>query len=66
VLAKLNWLKEWLPENATALNAMYREFIWVSSGKTSFTLTAPQQKRFALLGLQHKGRVFKIPAKVVT
>jgi hypothetical protein len=64
VLAKLKWLTEWLGQNARHLDAMYREFIWVSSGKTSFTLSAPQRKQFALLGLQHKGRVFKIPATV--
>jgi hypothetical protein len=61
VLAKLEWLKMWLEDKAPKLNAMRREFIWVSSGTTSFTLTSPQQKRFALLGLQHKGRVFRIP-----
>jgi len=60
VLAKLNWLKKWLMESAAKLNVMRREFIWVSSGKTSFTLTSPQQKRFALRGLQYKGRGFNI------
>lgn len=61
VIAKLQWLKGWLKDQAPALDAMPREFIWVSSGKTSFTLASPQQKRFALLGLQHKGRSFIIP-----
>lgn len=61
VLAKLEWLKNWLRNAAPLLNAMRREFVWISSGKTSFTLTSTQQKRFALLGLQHKGRVLRIP-----
>ncbi|HEV3259708.1 MAG TPA: hypothetical protein VG013_22765 [Gemmataceae bacterium] len=65
VLQKLAWLKSWLREGALPLNAMRREFIWVSSGKTSFTLSAPQQKRFASQGLQHKGRVFTIPNQAV-
>jgi hypothetical protein len=60
VLAKLQWLKRWLREESPRLNAMRREFIWVSSGKTSFTLSSTQQKQFALLGLQHKGRVLRI------
>jgi hypothetical protein len=60
VLAKLQWLKTWLGNNAKQLQSMRKEFIWVSSGKTSFTLTSPQQKQFALKGLQHKGRVFMI------
>jgi hypothetical protein len=60
VLQKLAWLKAWLKESAPDLNAMRREFIWLSSGKTSFTLSAPQRKQFALQGLQHKGRVLTI------
>jgi hypothetical protein len=50
-----------LHDEAREINALRREFIWVASGKTSFTLTSPQQKKFALLGLQHKGRLFTIP-----
>jgi len=65
VLQKLAWLKAWLRESAPQLDALRRAFIWVSSGKTSFTLSSPQQKRIAQQGLQHKGRVFKIPSKVV-
>ena len=65
LLQKLAWLKVWLKNSAPALDGMRREFIWVSSGKTSFTLSAPQQKRFALQGLQHKGRVFRIPNQIV-
>jgi len=61
VLAKLTWLKSWLQNSAPHLQAMEKAFVWVSSGKTSYTLSSPQQKRFALLGLRHKGRVFKIP-----
>ncbi|MGO8688044.1 MAG: hypothetical protein ACLQLG_00270 [Thermoguttaceae bacterium] len=60
VLKKLAWLKKWLT-SARALGKMRREFIWVSSGRTSFTPLSPQQKQFAALGLQHKGRVFTIP-----
>jgi hypothetical protein len=35
------------------LNQFERDFVWVSSGATSFTLGAPQRKKFAQLGLQH-------------
>jgi hypothetical protein len=63
VLEKLAFLQKWLRENGKTLDGMRRAFIWVSSGKTSFTLTAPQQKQFALRGLQHTGRFFRIPAK---
>ncbi len=65
VLGKLAWLKSWLHQSAPHLQAMERVFVWVSSGKTSFTLSSPQQKRFALLGLRHQGRVFKIPDEAI-
>ena len=65
VLQKLVWIKTWLRNAAPELNAMRKAFIWVSSGKTSFTLSSPQQKQFALQGLLHTGRVFKIPDKAI-
>lgn len=61
VLAKLEWLKHWLRDCAKNLDKLQREFIWVSSGATTFTLTAPKQKQLALLGLQRKGGHFTIP-----
>lgn len=65
VLAKLIWLRSWVRKSAPHLQAMKKVFVWVSSGKTSFTLSSPQQKQFALLGLRHKGRVFKIPNEAI-
>lgn len=61
VLAKLAWLKQWLQESAPRLQAIRKAFVWISSGKTSFTLSSPQRKRFALLGLRQRGRLFRIP-----
>ncbi len=61
VLDKLRWLKQWLQGEGQRLALFERDFVWVSSGATSFTLTSPQQKQFAVLGLQHKGRVLSIP-----
>jgi hypothetical protein len=61
VLNKLRWLKQWLKGDGKKLAQFERDFVWVSSGATSFTLTSPQQKQFAVLGLQHKGRVLRIP-----
>lgn len=61
VLDKLRWLKQWLNRDGHRLAEFERDFIWVSSGATSFTLSSPQQKQFAVLGLQHKGRVLRIP-----
>ncbi len=61
VLNKLHWLKLWLHQGGQLLNKFEREFIWVSSGATTFTLNAPQRKTFAALGLQQKGQVLRIP-----
>ena len=60
VLRKLEWLKKWLADKAPKLNEMRKDFLWISSGRTSFTLSSPQAKRFALLGLRHTGQRFKI------
>ena len=62
VLAKLHWLRAWLAGDGKLLNRFERDFIWVSSGATSFTLGAPQLKQFAQLGLQHKGKILRIPS----
>jgi hypothetical protein len=62
VLAKLHWLQTWLAADGSRLSPFERDFIWVSSGATPFTLDAPQLKRFAQLGLQHRGRVLRIPS----
>jgi hypothetical protein len=62
VLDKLRWLKGWLAGEGKLLNTFERDFIWVSSGATTFTLNAPQSKQFAQLGLLHKGRVLRIPS----
>jgi hypothetical protein len=63
VLKKLSWLKSWLAHDGELLAPFERDFIWVSSGPTSFTADSPQVKRLAQQGLQHKGRVLRIPAK---
>jgi hypothetical protein len=63
VLNKLRWLKGWLANDGRVLARFERDFIWVSSGATSFTLTSPQHKQCAQLGLHHKGQVLRIPNK---
>ena len=61
VLEKLRWLRGWLASDGRLLACFEREFVWVSSGKTSFMPTSAQAKQFALLGLKHRGRVLRIP-----
>lgn len=62
VLKKLNWLRSWLERDGNLLDQFDREFVWVSSGATTFTLDAPQRKQFAQYGLEHKGKVLRIPS----
>jgi hypothetical protein len=60
VQAKLAWLKAFLSRNALALAALERRFVWVSSGKTRLTPTAPALRRLAEEGCRHVGRVYQI------
>ncbi len=61
VIAKANWLLNWLKTSGQRLNAFEREILWVASGATTFTLTSFQKKQMALAGLQHRGKVLRIP-----
>jgi hypothetical protein len=63
VLEKLRFLQGWLREHGQSLETLDWAFIWISSGKTTFTRTSRQQKRFAEVGLRHVGGYFKIPEK---
>lgn len=56
LLRKLEWLKRWLRSNASQLDRFRREFIWVSSDRTSFTQSSPQARRLAAAGLRSVGR----------
>jgi hypothetical protein len=63
VIKKAQWLLTWLKGAGKLLDAFEREIVWVSSGATSFTLSAPQNKQMALVGLQHRGSVLRISEK---
>ena len=63
VLAKLRWLRRWLEADGKLLNAFEKDFVWVSSGDTHFTLNAPQRRAFADLALRQTGGVLRIPRK---
>ena len=60
VVKKLEWLKAWLKGEGRELAKFDREFLWVSSGSTLFTRSAPQRKQLAALGLRYCGNVFHI------
>jgi hypothetical protein len=60
VIGKLESLMSWLKNAGAALDTRPRRFVWISSGKTSLTLSAPQQKKFTKLGLEHCGRHLRL------
>ncbi len=63
VIKKAQWLLEWLKGVGKPLAAFERDIVWVSSGATSFTLSAPQKKQMAQAGLRHRGSVLRIREK---
>lgn len=60
VIKKANWLLTWLKNGDNPLRTFPNRIVWVSSGTTSFTLTAPQKKAMALAGLTQCGMKLKI------
>ena len=58
--AKLEWLKNWMDNNAEELARMDRRFVWVSSGRTHSTPTSPGLRRLAQKGCCHVGSVYTI------
>lgn len=63
VILKAQWLLGWLRGDGALLNSFEKEILWVSSGATTFSLSAPQRKQMAQAGLKHGGGVLRIPNK---
>lgn len=60
VARKLRWLKDWLSQQAPALNAMNRKFVWVASGNVSVSPRSTELKRLAARGLHFAGRQYEL------
>jgi len=63
VVKKAQWLLQWLKDAGKPLARFERDIVWVSSGATSFTLSAPQRKQMAQAGMRHSGSVLRIPER---
>lgn len=61
VLAKLEWLKNWLRQDGRRLGRFESDIIWVSSGHTLFTKGSAQVKTLAQKGLLYAGNALRIP-----
>ena len=60
VIKKALWLQTWLKMEGKPLSKFECEIVWVSSGATTFTLSAPQKKQMAQAGLRHRGSRLRI------
>jgi hypothetical protein len=55
VIKKALWLLDWFKKKGKSLAGFEKDIVWISSGATSFTLSSPQKKQMAQVGLQHVG-----------
>ena len=60
VRRKFDWLKVWLAAEGKRLRAFPAFYVWIASGKTSFTSTSPQIRALAQLGVLFAGRHYRI------
>lgn len=60
LLAKLEWLKQWLAADGSRLEPLTVAYVWISSGKTTFTKTAPNARRLAQSGVFSAGRRYRL------
>jgi hypothetical protein len=63
VIQKAEWLRNWLKDGGEKLAEFERDIVWISSGPTSLTLSAPKKRLMAQVGLQHRGSVLRIQDK---
>jgi len=60
LLDKFAWLTQWLASDGSRLRRMTVAFIWISSGKTTFTKTSSSARRLAQKGVRSAGRHYHI------
>jgi len=60
VAEKLQWLKNWLSQQAPRLHAIKRRFVWIASGKVAISPRAPGLRKLAQKGLRFGGRRLKL------
>lgn len=56
VLAKLGWLRAWLPSEAPALNVLKARFVWIATGAVALHAGGPQMRRIAQAGLEFRAK----------
>lgn len=60
LLAKVEWLEKWLAADGHRIRPLTCVYVWISSGKTTFTKTAPNARRLAQAGVISAGRRYRL------
>ncbi len=60
VVKKLAWLKQWIAADAQKLSCLDPRYIWISSGSTRLTPTAPALRQLAQLGCKNVGNTYSL------
>jgi hypothetical protein len=60
VIKKAHWLLAWFKGHGKKLAAFEREILWVSSGATRLSPSAPRKKQMAMAGLRQVGGQLRI------
>lgn len=59
--AKHAWLVRWLKSEAPAMNYAPRRFIWIASGKSSYTANDPKLRALRNRGVEFVGSRLRLP-----
>lgn len=60
LLNKLSWLKGWLDGAGHRLQPLTTAYVWISSGRTTFTKTSPAARRLAQQGVVAAGGHYRL------
>ena len=60
LLQKLTWLKHWLTADGRRLVDLTKQYVWISSGRTTLLKTSQAARRLAQAGVVSAGRRFEL------
>ena len=60
LLAKVAWLNAWLGGDGHRLKGLTKAYVWISSGRTSFTKTSPAARKLAQKGVISAGGYYTL------
>jgi hypothetical protein len=60
VLGKLAWLHAWLEADGHRLKPLTKQYVWISSGRTTYLRSSQAARRLAQAGVLQAGRTFTI------